>query len=120
MRHRVKKYKNFKKKDLDHRTAMLRNLLTSFFTHKAITTTEKQAKAIVGEIDRLINVANTKEHGLAVREIASILFTKQAGKELLNVIAPQYKAITSGFTRITPIKYRDGDSAKVVKLELVK
>lgn len=120
MRHRVKKYKNFKKKDIDHRNAMLRNLLTSFFTHKAITTTEKQAKAIVGEIDRLINVANTKETGLAIREIASILFTKQAGIELLNHIAPQYKGLMSGFTRITPIKYRDGDSAKVVKLELVK
>ena len=26
---------------------------------------------------------------------------------------------TSGFTRITPIKYRDGDNAKLVLLELV-
>lgn len=120
MRHRVNKFKNFKKKDVDHRSAMLRNLLTSFFTHKGITTTEKQAKAIIGEIDRLVNVANTKEHGAAVREIASILYTKQAGIELLQNVAPKFKGVSSGFTRITPIKYRDGDSAKVVKLELVK
>ncbi len=120
MRHRVKKFKNFKKKDLDHRNAMLRNLLTSFFTHKAMMTTEKQARAIVGEIDRLINVANTAREGLAIREIASILFTKQAGIELMTQVAPKFKGLTSGFTRITPIKYRDGDSAKVVKIELVK
>lgn len=120
MRHRVKKFKNFKKKDLDHRNAMLRNLLTSFFTHKAMMTTEKQARAIVGEIDRLINVANSKVEGLAIREIASILFTKHAGIELMTQVAPKFKGLTSGFTRITPIKYRDGDSAKVVKIELVK
>ncbi len=83
-------------------------------------TTEKQAKAIVGEIDRLINVANSKEEGQAIREIASILFTKQAGIELMKTVAPKFKGLTSGFTRITAIKYRDGDSAKVVKLELVK
>lgn len=120
MRHRVKKYKNFKKKDIDHRNAMLRNLLTSFFTNHAMITTEKQAKAIVGEIDRLINVANNKTEGLAIREIASILFTKEAGKSLMTYVAPKFKGITSGFTRITPIKYRDGDAAKIVKLELVK
>ncbi len=120
MRHRIKKLKHFKKKDSDHRNAMIRNLLTSFFTHKSMMTTEKQAHVIIGEIDRLINVANTKDTGNAIREIASILFTKEAGKELMEKVAPAFKGTTSGFTRITPIKYRDGDSAKIVKLELVK
>ena len=61
-----------------------------------------------------------RSEGLAIREIASILFTKHAGIELMTQVAPKFKGLTSGFTRITPIKYRDGDSAKVVKIELVK
>jgi len=119
MRHRVKKVK-FHTKDKDHRSAVLRNLLTSFFTHKAITTTEKQARAIVGEIDRLINVANGDNKMNAIREVLSVLFTKAASVELFDNVAPKFKDQTSGFTRITAIKYRDGDAAKVVKLELVK
>jgi len=46
MRHRVKKYLKFKKKDRDHRDAMIRNLLTSLLEHKAIKTTKKGAKAV--------------------------------------------------------------------------
>ena len=120
MRHRLKKFTHFKKKDRDHRSALLRNLLTSLFTHKAIMTTEKQAKAIVGEADRLVNVVNTLSEGNAIREVSSILFTKEASLELFRNIAPGYKGQTSGFTRITAIKYRDGDSAKIVKLEFTK
>jgi large subunit ribosomal protein L17 len=48
------------------------------------------------------------------------LYTKEASKELFKNIAPKYKwNKTSGFTRITTIKFRDGDNAKVVKLELI-
>jgi ribosomal protein L17 len=49
MRHRMKKFGHFKKKDLDHRNSMIRNLLTSFFLHKEIVTTEKRALAISGK-----------------------------------------------------------------------
>jgi ribosomal protein L17 len=33
--------------------------------------------------------------------------------------APRYMDRTGGYTRITPIKYRMGDAALLVKLELV-
>jgi large subunit ribosomal protein L17 len=40
--------------------------------------------------------------------------------ELFTNVAPKFKGEkTSGFTRITPIKYRDWDNAKLVLLELV-
>jgi large subunit ribosomal protein L17 len=48
------------------------------------------------------------------------LFTKESSLELFKNVAPKYKGTkTSGFTRITPIKYRDGDNAKLVLLELI-
>lgn len=119
MRHRVNKT-HFHKKDLDHRTAMLRNLLTSLFTHKSIVTTEKRAKAILQDVDRLVNLANSDDKMNAIRSAMSVLFTKESSVELFEHVAPKFKGLSSGFTRITPIKYRDGDSAKVVKLEFVK
>lgn len=88
--------------------------------HKSIKTTEKKAKAIVGMIDKMINVVNTKDELNAIRYVMQYLFTKEASLELFQHIAPKYKGEkTSGFTRMTPIKYRDGDNAKLVLLELI-
>lgn len=120
MRHRVRKHLNFNKKSFQHRKAMQRNLLSALFLHKAIKTTEKKAKSIVPMIDKLINVANTKDEMNAIRYVMTYLFTKESSVELFKNVAPKYKdKKTSGFTRITPIKYRDGDNAKLVLLELV-
>lgn len=120
MRHRVKKNLKFNNKSSAHRDAMKRNLLTSFFLHKSLQTTEKKAKAIVPMIDRLINTVNTKDEMNAIRYVMQYLYTKEASLELFKNVAPKYKeSRTSGFTRMTPIKFRDGDNAKIVKLELV-
>ncbi len=120
MRHKVRKHLKFKKKSFQHRNAMQRNLVTSFFLHKGITTTEKKAKSIIPMIDKLINVVNTKDEMNAIRSVMEYLFTEESSRELFSHVAPKYKGLrTSGFTRITPIKYRDGDNAKLVALGLV-
>jgi len=120
MRHRVRKHLKFTKKTFQHRRAMERNLLTSFFMHKSIKTTEKKAQFIVPMIDKLINTVNTKDEMNAIRYVMTYLFTKEASIELFKNVAPKYKdKKTSGFTRTLPIKYRDGDNAKLVLLELV-
>ncbi len=46
MRHRVKKHLHLNGKDTNHRKAVIRNLLTSLFTHKSLETTEKRALAM--------------------------------------------------------------------------
>jgi large subunit ribosomal protein L17 len=52
--------------------------------------------------------------------VMQYLFTKESSLELFKNIAPKYKGVkTSWFTRITPIKYRNWDNAKIVLLELV-
>ncbi len=71
-------------------------------------------------IDKLINTVNTKDEMNAIRYVMTYLFTKEASIELFKNVAPKYKdKKTSGFTRTLPIKYRDGDNAKLVLLELV-
>lgn len=120
MRHRVRKHLKFNNKEFGHRNAMLRNLVTSLFIHKSIKTTEKKAKAIVPFVDKLINVVNTKDEMNAIREVNKVLYTKDSSLELFKNVAPSYKGKkTSGFTRILPIKHRDGDNAKLVLIELV-
>ena len=117
MRHRVRKNLKFNNKSFAHRDAMERNLLTSFFLHKSIQTTEKKVNLIIPMVDKLIN---TKDEMNAIRYVMKYLYTKEASLELFKNVAPKYKGNkTSGFTRATTIKYRDGDAAKLVKLELV-
>ena len=120
MRHRVRKNLKFNNKSFQHRKAMERNLLTSFFIHKSLKTTEKKAKLVVPMIDKLINTVNSKDEMNAIRYVMTYLFTKESSFELFKNIAPKFKGVkTSGFTRITSIKYRDWDNAKLVLLELV-
>jgi large subunit ribosomal protein L17 len=90
MRHRVRKHLKFKKKSFQHRKAMERNLLTSFFLHKSIKTTEKKARFIVPMIDKLINIANNKDEMNAIRYTMRYLFTKESSLELFKNIAPKY------------------------------
>lgn len=120
MRHRVRKHLRFNNVSFQHRKAMERNLLTSFFLHKSIKTTEKKARFVVPMIDKLINTVNNKDEMNAIRYVMEYLYTKESSLELFKNVAPKYKGTkTSGFTRITPIKYRDWDNAKLVLLELV-
>jgi len=120
MRHRVRKHLKFNNKSSAHRDALQRNLLSSFFLHKSIKTTDKKAKLIVPMVDKLINIVNTKDEMNAIRYVMKYLYTKEASLELFKNIAPKYKGNkTSGFTRATAIKQRDGDNAKIVMLELV-
>ena len=116
MRQKKKKNLKFNNKSFAHRDAMERNLLTSFFLHKSIQTTEKKVALITPMVDKLINVVNTKDEMNAIRYVMKYLYTKEASLELFKNVAPKYKGNkTSGFTRATTIKYRDGDAAKLVK-----
>ena len=99
---------------------MERNLLTNLFLHKAIKTTPKKAAAIIPMVDKLINVVNSKDELNAIRYVMQYLFTKESSLELFKNVAPKFKEVkTSWFTRVTPIKYRDWDNAKIVLLEIL-
>lgn len=119
MRHRVNTTFKFNHKDVDHRLAALRNLITSFFMHKSLITTPKRARALSIMVDKLVNVVNTKDEMNAIREVGQYVFTKESSIELFKNIAPKYKEKKCGITTTTAIKYRAGDNAKLVKIQLV-
>ncbi len=119
MRHRVKKHLHLNGKDKAHRKSVVRNLVSGLFEHKSIVTTEKRALAITPVVERLIEVAKgTATEYNKIRAISTEVFTDAASRAVL-AVAPGYADRKGGYTRITPIKYRDGDSALLVKIELV-
>lgn len=119
MRHRVKKHLHFNGKDAAHRKSVLRNLASALFEHGAITTTQKRATALTGVVEGLIQIAKSdRPEYNKIRLITPHLFTERASRAVLDA-ASQYADRTGGYTRITPLKYRDGDSALLVKIELI-
>ena len=119
MRHRVKKHLHLSGKDKAHRKSVVRNLVSAFFEHRALITTEKRALAIVPVIEGLIELAkgDHTEYN-KIRLITPEVYTEVASKGVL-AVAKDFADRKGGYTRITPLKYRDGDSALLVKLELV-
>lgn len=118
MRHRIKKHLHFNKKDTAHRKSVVRNLVSAFFEHQSIVTTEKRAQAIVPVIDKLIGLAKGDHTQYnKIRLMAGDLSSEAASRGVF-AVAEKLENKTSGYTRITPIKYRDGDAALLVKLEI--
>lgn len=119
MRHR--NTKAILNRPADQRKALKRSLVDSLFLRGAIKTTEAKAKALVSEAEKLITRARKKvekkEEMNAVRDLKQVLYTEEASKNALAYIKETKK--TSGFTRTTRIKYRDGDNALIVMVELI-
>jgi large subunit ribosomal protein L17 len=100
------------------RKALIKNLLTDFFLHEALVTTEAKAKLIKGKIDRLISKA--KNPSLANRRFIYHYLTKfSAARKLIDEIAPQFSDRNSGYSRILKLGTRLGDRAAKARIELV-
>jgi large subunit ribosomal protein L17 len=108
------------------RIALRRNLIKQFFTHERIKTTQAKAAAIRGDAERLITLARNSANGTDVEKMnarrlaASKLGDNQLIKRLFDEIAPRFANRPGGYTRVTKLGPRQGDSAEMVILELVE
>lgn len=118
MRHQKKQAKLGGRKR-DERRLLLGNLATSLMIHEKIQTTQAKAKAVQPLIDDLINNAKRNEKRIAIRSLNSVLQSELASRKVMEELTKRYAERTSGYTRITPIKFRAGDAALVVQIELV-
>ncbi|ORU00332.1 LSU ribosomal protein L17p [Anaerovibrio sp. JC8] len=101
------------------RKALFKSILTSFFKHERIETTEAKAKEISGLAEQLITLA--KRGDLAARRQAlAQLADEDVVRKLFSEIAEQCKDRQGGYTRILKLGPRRGDAAPMVILELVK
>ena len=119
MRHRNKKA--ILNRPADQRKALVRNLVTNLFLNGSIQTTGAKAKALASAAEKLISNAKRKlekkETMNAIRLFNQVIFSEEASKKALEYAQKTTK--TSGFTRNTKIRYRVGDSALIVQIELI-
>jgi len=124
MRHQVAGYRLGRTKSA--RIALRRNLIKQFFTHERIQTTKAKAAAIRGDAERLITLAKNSESGTPEQKVnarrlaVSKLGDNQILKRLFDEIAPRFATRKGGYTRVTRLGPRFGDSAEMVVLELVE
>jgi len=103
----------------EQRLALYRNQVTALLDHEKITTTEAKAKEVRGLVERMISLA--KDGSLASRRKALAFVTdNKVVDKLFAEIAPSYADRNGGYTRLLKLGPRHGDSAPMVRIELVK
>ena len=105
--------------DASHTKAMKKSLIRALFENDRIKTLDSRAKAVRGEVDRVITWA--KKGDLASRRLA---IAKVGDKELVREVFEKaaqgmWADRNGGYTRIMKLGPRKGDAAEVVILELV-
>ncbi|MEE8715687.1 MAG: 50S ribosomal protein L17 [Coriobacteriales bacterium] len=105
--------------DAAHTRAMKRSLVCSLFLNDRIKTTETRAKAIRGDVDRVITWA--KRGDLHSRRLAiAKLNDKEIVREVFEKVQQgMWSDRTCGFTRIYKLGPRRGDNSPMVIMELV-
>ena len=103
----------------EHRTAMLKNMVTSLFRHERIVTTTPKAKELKRYADKVITLAKRgtqharRQAYVEVRDIEVLA-------KLFDTLAPRFKARPGGYTRIVRVGDRAGDNAEMAVIELVE
>ena len=101
----------------NQRKALFKSLISSLILQESIKTTLEKAKAIKGDVDKIVNKAK-KGKSNAVQ-----LLQPRLGKEAINKviedIAPRFGDRTSGYTRLIKLDRRFSDNAAMVLMEWV-
>ena len=102
----------------DHRTAMLRAMVTFLLEKGRIETTVTRAKEVSAMTEKYITLA--KENNLHNKRQALAFITKEdVVKKLFDEIAPKYADVNGGYCRIIKTGPRRGDAAEMAIIELI-
>ena len=102
----------------DHRTAMLRAMVTFLLENGKIETTVTRAKEVRSMAEKYITLAKTNT--LHSKRQAMAFITKEdVVAKLYNEIAPKYADRNGGYCRIVKTGPRRGDAAEMAIIELI-
>lgn len=105
-------------RERDQRSALLKGLATSLVEHGKIETTLPKAKELVRYIEKIITKAKKGDlHNR--RQVIAALSTQKAASKLVDEIAPQLTARTSGHVRVERTRLRVGDGAQMATIGFV-
>ena len=105
--------------DASHTKAMKKSLVRALFENDRIKTIDVRAKAICGDVDKIITWA--KKGDIASRRLAiAALGDKDLVREVFEKAAQgMWADRNGGYTRIMKLGPRKGDAAEIVIMELV-
>ncbi len=106
-------------KPADQRRALIKSLAISLIRNESIKTTHRRAKAASRHIDKLITLGK-KGDIHSRREVYKLLQDRSLVKKLFDDIAPRFKDISGGYTRVLKAENRRGDNALMAILEFTK
>ncbi len=106
-------------RNTNSRKALFRSLIKSLVRDEKIVTTKIKAKAIQGDVDKLMKLV-AKDDVSARRLLMAKLANDKVTTEKLFKMKDMTKDRKSGFTRITNLPNRKGDNAPMVRMEFVK
>lgn len=102
----------------DHKTALIKNLITSLIMHERIETTEAKAKELKKYADKMITLGK-KGDMAALRLAMKNVRSKEALGKLFKELAPRYTTRNGGYTRVLKYRNRRGDGAPTAIIEWV-
>ncbi|MCL2467800.1 MAG: 50S ribosomal protein L17 [Micrococcales bacterium] len=101
-----------------HERAILAQLATQLFEHRAVMTTETKAKRVRPLAERMVTFAKRGDLH-ARRRVMTVIRDKSVVHELFTEIAPAMAERKGGYTRITKVEPRKGDNAPMAVIELI-
>jgi len=103
-----------------HRKAMFRNMASALIQHGRIQTTEAKAKELRSVVEKLLTKA--KRNDLHSRRLVyKVLGDHSLVKRLFDEIAPLYRDVPGGYTRLLKLSApRPGDCAPLALIEFTK
>lgn len=105
-------------RDTNERKSLFKSLISALIIQESIKTTLEKAKAIKGDVDKIINRAKRGDERLATQLLQRSLGI-EAMTKVIKDLAPRLKGRTSGYTRIIKLGRRFSDNAAMVVMEWV-
>ncbi len=105
-------------RDTKERKALFNSLMSALIIDESIKTTEAKAKAVKGEIEKIVTKAKKGE--AYAEQFLQRYFTAEVLKKLVTDVAPRFTNRQGGYTRIIRVGHRVRDNANMVILEWVE
>ena len=102
----------------DHRRAMLRAMVTFLMENGRIETTVTRAKEVRSMAEKMITVAKGGDLH-SKRQVYSYITKETVARKVIDELAPKYKEVNGGYTRIIKTGPRRGDAAEMAIIELI-
>ncbi|PYH41539.1 mitochondrial 54S ribosomal protein bL17m [Aspergillus saccharolyticus JOP 1030-1] len=112
------KYRHLSRKS-SHRQALLRNLVTSLFTHESITTTWAKAKEAQRLAEKLITLGKKNTEASRKSALATFYTPHELLPKLFGDLRLRYADRPGGYTRVLRVEPKKDDKAESAILELV-